>query len=57
MPRAQFRNVLRSVMVLLDRFQISTAGPARPPAGATMLRNTLSRITQFAPVWTSTPLV
>src|SRR2546422_1639668 len=56
-PRAQLRNVFLSVNVLLDPFTARTAGPARTPAGPTMLRNVLRRTVQFAPPMMSTPLV
>src|SRR3989442_13882134 len=56
-PRAQLRNVFLSVNVLLDPFTARTAGPARTPAGPTMLRNVLRRTIQFAPPMMSTPLV
>src|SRR2546422_10757241 len=56
-PRAQLRNVFLSVNVLLDPFTARTAGPARTPAGATMLRKGLRRAIQFAPPMTSAPLV
>src|SRR2546427_4921199 len=55
-PRAQLRNVFLSVNVLLDPFTARTAGPARTPAGPTMLRNGLRRANPVPPPVVATAL-